>query len=624
MQQLTVTLNLKRGLCRISTPLYLGGEYAVSYTPNGAYSLVMTEPFADSPKDGIVVWAQTDSGNTLRLTRKALHNAFVRSDSRQPGMTLSAKVFVLNESGATVADGTATIEFTPAQYIIDDAEYPTAREVLGQAQNAVSEAKHSVLMAQTAQSGAEGAKSEAQTAKSAAEDAKSAAEDAAQAAANNASQAKASADTAKAAKNAAETAQAAAETAKSKAQSAADNASTAATEAVKAETDRATTAEEEIRKRLAALVGEDAGKTIREIADAVASALISVVVGGAPEAFDTLKEIADWIRSDVSGAQAIINQVAGLTEKVAKKADTTAVANLLNGKVNKVKGKDLSTNDYTDADRDKLAGIEAGAQKNPDLTPYAKKNELKLKRDKTDNVASADSAEFTEWKFHCDVPEIQAALDENPPAIQRFSDPAVPDATDTWILNGLPAVEGYGSGQLTPDEPYDANAVCLTFGRAYVSNASETRYTITATRERTVIAKSGEPYVTPTGVKNIAIPKYEFVMGGLKDDGAGGYLVTLEPYHCTVLIGKDLKWPYFKIEAGGGSGKVRDFTLMVDLTMMADPPTITWPSNFHPRTDAETDFACVAGVKNIYWITEYAPNEFCVACWQETTGGNAQ
>jgi hypothetical protein len=141
---------------------------------------------------------------------------------------------------------------------------------------------------------------------------------------------------------------------------------------------------------------------------------------------------------------------------------------------------------------------------------------------------------------------------------------------------------------------------------------------------RKVVTKTDEPYVTPTGVKALAIPKYEFVIGSLKQDEEHNYFVTLEPYHCTVLNGEDLTWPYFKVEAGGGSGKVRDCILVVDLTSMEDPPTIIWPDNFHPRTDAETDFKCEAGKRNVYWISEYAQNEFCVACWQETTGGNAQ
>ena len=66
---------------------------------------------------------------------------------------------------------------------------------------------------------------------------------------------------------------------------------------------------------------------------------------------------------------------------------------------------------------------------------------------------------------------------------------------------------------------------------------------------------------------------------------------------------------------------LRDCILYVRCSDVA--PTITWPANFHPRTDAETDFACVAGAMNVYWISEYAQGEFVVAGWQATAGGSA-
>lgn len=43
----------------------------------------------------------------------------------------------------------------------------------------------------------------------------------------------------------------------------------------------------------------------------------------------------------------------------------------LDGKVDAVSGKGLSANDYTTAEKEKLAGIQAGAQVNPDLSGYA-------------------------------------------------------------------------------------------------------------------------------------------------------------------------------------------------------------------------------------------------------------
>jgi hypothetical protein len=97
-------------------------------------------------------------------------------------------------------------------------------------------------------------------------------------------------------------------------------------------------------------------------------------------------------------------------------------------------------------------------------------------------------------------------------------------------------------------------------------------------------------------------------------------VLALPPYHLSTLSNPPAE---FAVSVGPRVGRdAMDCALVVECGSTA--PKITWGTNFHPRTDAETDFACVAGKRNVYWITEYAPNEFCVAGWQETTGGNAQ
>ena len=58
-----------------------------------------------------------------------------------------------------------------------------------------------------------------------------------------------------------------------------------------------------------------------------------------------------------------IANVEGLTAALNAKADTTTVNNQLSGKVDKETGKGLSTNDYTSAEKNKLSGIEAQANK---------------------------------------------------------------------------------------------------------------------------------------------------------------------------------------------------------------------------------------------------------------------
>ena len=126
--------------------------------------------------------------------------------------------------------------------------------------------------------------------------------------------------------------------------------------------------------------------TKTETINAISTA-IATVVDSAPEAFDTLKEIADWIEDDQSGA--------------------AAMAAAIKGKVDKVSGKGLSANDYTDAEKSKLAGIAAGAQVNPTpIAPanatesgmfadaYWTKQDLSGKADKVANATAGNLAAF--------------------------------------------------------------------------------------------------------------------------------------------------------------------------------------------------------------------------------------
>ena len=78
-----------------------------------------------------------------------------------------------------------------------------------------------------------------------------------------------------------------------------------------------------------------------ETDEGLISTAISELINDAPETYDTLKEIADWISTHESAYEGLLADLAN--------------------KVDKVTGKGLSTNDYTDAEKTKLAGIETGA-----------------------------------------------------------------------------------------------------------------------------------------------------------------------------------------------------------------------------------------------------------------------
>lgn len=129
------------------------------------------------------------------------------------------------------------------------------------------------------------------------------------------------------------------------------------------------------------LVGEDTGKSVRTIS----SEEVAKIVVGADKSYDTLKEIADWILSDTTGAAKMANDITrldgilagigGTDEEATVVAyvtkminalgigdyvKTTTMTTELGKKVDKVEGSRLMTN----AEGTKLAGIAAGAQAN--------------------------------------------------------------------------------------------------------------------------------------------------------------------------------------------------------------------------------------------------------------------
>ena len=129
------------------------------------------------------------------------------------------------------------------------------------------------------------------------------------------------------------------------------------------------------------LVGEDTGKSVR----AISAEEVAKIVAGADTNYDTLKEIADWIMSDTTGATKMANDITRLDAilagiggdseyatvvayveamiaalGIADYAKTADVNAELAKKVDKVDGSRLMTN----AEGTKLAGIAEGAQVN--------------------------------------------------------------------------------------------------------------------------------------------------------------------------------------------------------------------------------------------------------------------
>ena len=101
-------------------------------------------------------------------------------------------------------------------------------------------------------------------------------------------------------------------------------------------------------------------------------------------------------------------------------------------------------------------------------------------------------------------------------------------------------------------------------------------------------------------------------------------VVTVGPRTIAIYPAGDSAAAFTVAVGTGTAGRARDCELVIDCTATgAVAPTVTWPATFHPRTDAATDFACKAGKRNVYFISEYDSGEFAVGGWQETAGGNA-
>lgn len=96
---------------------------------------------------------------------------------------------------------------------------------------------------------------------------------------------------------------------------------------------------------------------------------IADLIGGAPATYDTLKEIADYIASHQDVSDALNEAIGNKADKNHTHAisDVTGLQSALDGKVAKETGKGLSANDYTSAEKTKLAGVEEGATANNTL-----------------------------------------------------------------------------------------------------------------------------------------------------------------------------------------------------------------------------------------------------------------
>lgn len=158
--------------------------------------------------------------------------------------------------------------------------------------------------------------------------------------------------------------------------------------------------------------------------DSAIAGKIAEVVAEAPESFDTLKEIADWIDTHADSASAMNSAIQANAANIEKKVDKvegktlssndftdvyknkvdntytkTETDTALAGKVDKVSGKNLSTNDFTTAYKDKIDNTYTKSESDSitsAISARVAENESDISQLQTDVASKASISALTE------------------------------------------------------------------------------------------------------------------------------------------------------------------------------------------------------------------------------------
>lgn len=224
--------------------------------------------------------------------------------------------------------------------------------------------------------------------------------------------------------------------------------------------------------------------SVANVAKATAVAEVAAVVAGADASFDTLKEIADWIVNDTTGAASMANDIAALEGLVGNTAVATQIANAIDAAL-KVEGVDkyALAADLTaltnrvkaleDAGHVTQAAIDAGVQAAKD---YA--DSLAGNYDAAGTAETKANAALASAKSYADSLAgnyATAAQGAKADSALQSSDIVSGTANGTISVKGTDvAVKGLGSAAYTSSEAYDAAGVgaaqaaqALTDAKAY-------------------------------------------------------------------------------------------------------------------------------------------------------------
>lgn len=236
-----------------------------------------------------------------------------------------------------------------------------------------------------------------------------------------------------------------------------------------------------------AIYASDADGETKKIMDLV-NERIQSVVGSAPEAFDTLQEVAAYIKEHEEVASAL----------------QAAVGN----KVDKVEGKGLSTNDYTTIEKNKLAEVAEQATKNDTLYKNQVPSTVALggiPKGYVPPASGVEAIDMIDKLLHAYVAPVvtASASPKNGGTFEAGTSQSVTAVTVNITMGSaeikkIEVFDGSTSiGSLASGIVAGANTVTLTNPLAVSSN-KQLSVTVTDNEDKTVTAKTGSfTFVSP-------------------------------------------------------------------------------------------------------------------------------
>ncbi len=229
---------------------------------------------------------------------------------------------------------------------------------------------------------------------------------------------------------------------------------------------------------------------------------IQMVVNAAPAALDTLKEIADALNDDPNFAATITTQLAG--------------------KVDKVTGKQLSTEDYTTTEKQKLAGVQDNANNyiHPTTHPGSIVTEDTTHRWTTDNEKSNWNDAYNKEHTHSNKSILdtitQALIDTWNSAYNHISDAVkhiTSDERTLWntVSNKVDKITGKGLSTNDFDNTYKSKVDGISTGANKVEQSSTNGNIKVDSVEKTV-------YTHPSGTNPHGTTKSDVGLGNVTDD----------------------------------------------------------------------------------------------------------